>query len=299
MSGFTHTIECATRAQAHHLLGERVGSAAIPSVGEDHDGRALAMPRTPHESLNSRRQSPKRATRPVDDPPRGRADRGVGIARRELARHAREPGAERERLDPGPTDDRGVQEAHERARVRLHRATHVEQEHESTGALPSFERRPMDRLTTGTERGPDRAAQVGATGDAVRSPQATRPPERGREPEVGDQPAGLDELGRRVRGEVAVAQDLGRAPADGQHRHLRIGLARRFVGVGLLAVGVEREHDLDRRRRAAQLEPRAGVERRERAVVHRDVFGAGHERRASGPVDPARARQADGGECLA
>ena len=134
--------------EPHHLLGEHGRVAAVPAVGQDDDDRA-----------------PRHATlAPVVVELRGARHRGgcrrsqsttrvdvwrraiVGVADRELAGDAREPGAERERLDLLASGDGGVHEPQQRPRVRLHRSADVEQQHEPAVAGGRFAPVAPDRL---------------------------------------------------------------------------------------------------------------------------------------------------------
>ena len=180
-------------------------------------------------------------------------------------------------------DDRRVQEAHERAGVRLHRAAHVEQQDErrrcrspgsrnarSTGSPPARSERRTVRRRSGVPRACARAA---APRTARRAPA---------KPQIGHQPARLGELGRRVRREVAVAQHLRRAPAHRDHGRVGAGPSSP-VGASSSALGVEREDDLlDRRAR----------ERRARVVPPtRTRRTRGRTRRcprAASPASPGR-----------
>ena len=119
------------------------------------------MPRTPHSSLNRRRHSPRRVP-PLQSCTRslGLLEGEVGVAAVQLLGDAGEPGAERERLDPLTTGDRGVDESQHRPGVRLHRTADVEQQHQAAQAIAGLAPVPADRLTTGPDRAAQRLAQV-------------------------------------------------------------------------------------------------------------------------------------------
>ena len=75
--------------------------------------------------------------------------------------------------------------------------------------------------------------------------------QRAGEAQVGHESPGLRVLGRRVGREVAVAQHLGRAAPDAEHRGLvRLGVVRLVPG-GIVTRVVEGEHDLGDRRDVA------------------------------------------------
>ena len=154
---------CATRCRRAICSASVVGVATVPPVGQDHHDRAARQ--AAHPPLVVERAEPLAepgAARPVDDasPPRPRRRRDR--ADRELAGDPGEAGAERERLDPAPADDRGVEEAHKRTRVRLHRAADVAEEHNAPRAGRWDTRNARaNRLATGADRAAHGPAQVG------------------------------------------------------------------------------------------------------------------------------------------
>ena len=82
-NGLTHTTRWATRRQSGHLLGQHLGIAAVPPVGEDHDDRAPGHAPDAPASLNSRSPSPSRV--PPDQSAHGgraAAEGGVGVVGR-------------------------------------------------------------------------------------------------------------------------------------------------------------------------------------------------------------------------
>ena len=173
-SGFTHTMRCATRCSRAICSASTSGSPRSQPSERITTTAPRAMPRMPHSSLNARRPSPRRVP-PDQSTTRhaAAAERDVGIAARQLARDAGEPGAERERLDPVRPDDHGVQEPHQGAGVRLHRAAHVaEAAPPGAGRVEGTSERAPDRLAAGPQRPADRAPQVGVP--RARSP-ARRP----------------------------------------------------------------------------------------------------------------------------
>ena len=269
--------------QAGHLLGELGGLAAIPAVGEDDDHRAAGhAPHAPLVVERAQALAEAGAARPVDDALRRRGDRGVGIARRELTGDAGEAGAEREGLDPAAPDHRGVQEAHERAGVGLHRAADVAEQDDAPGPARVLRVRATDRFAAGAHRLTDGAAQIGTAAAPARGAHATRLAQRAGEAQVGHQTAGLGELGVGVVGEVAGLEHLVAAVA-----HLDAGVDLLVAVAGAVVVGavVERQRDLlhlgpGEAQGADALPPRG-----ERAVVGVEVFGAMHERGQARPVD--------------
>ncbi len=120
--------------QPRHLLGEHVGLAAVPPVGDDHhDGTPGHAPHPPRVVEGAQRRADARTARPIGDPRRRGGDRGIRIPVRQLASEAGQARAEGERLHTRARDHRAVQEAHQHPRVRLHRAAHVAEHHEPAG----------------------------------------------------------------------------------------------------------------------------------------------------------------------
>ena len=129
--GLTQTIRWASRARRCHLAPDEHRVAALPAVGEDHDHRAArhAAAAVAVVELLQRVADPRPA-RPVGRG-RGRAlDRALRVARGERARQARQPRREDERLGVRPAAGGAGQELQVGARVRLHRAGDVAQQHE-------------------------------------------------------------------------------------------------------------------------------------------------------------------------
>ena len=106
LSGFSQITRCAERRRRAISRGELVGVAAVPAVGQDDDDRAAADAPAVLAVERAQRLADARAARPVDDGAGGARQRAVGIAAGELARDARQPRAERERLDAAARGDR-------------------------------------------------------------------------------------------------------------------------------------------------------------------------------------------------
>ncbi len=138
----------------------------------------------------------------------GAAQRAVRIAPLEVARHAREPGAEHERLDAGARRDRRLQVLEQHPRVRGHRARDVAHEHDAARALPGLAVAPLDHLSAVAQRGPHGRAQVVDLAAAARRAGAAAHALRRAGGDARQQPAGGRPLGVAVVGEVLVAQEL-------------------------------------------------------------------------------------------
>ena len=130
-----------------------------------------------------------------------------GIAGAELRRQARQAGAERERLHAGARPDGGVEEEHERARVRVHRAGHVAEDDQLPRHLLAGAIRPVDGVAAGAERVPDEPAHVEPVPAGVGAP-APRRAQRAVLGDRGDQPPDAPVLVGRHLGEILVAQQL-------------------------------------------------------------------------------------------
>ena len=192
------------------------------------------MPRTPHSSLNAPQALAEAgAARPVGDRPAGRGQGGVGVARRQLPGEAGEPGAEGERLDPGPADDGGVDEAQQRPGVGLHRPADVDQQHDPAGPLGRGRRwRRRDRLAAGAQRLAHRAAQVGRPRSCAATARRRRlrrsAPARRRSAisrRASSSSAGV------YRAKSLWPQHLGGAEADGEGRPVVASASSSAVGV--------------------------------------------------------------------
>src|SRR5438445_542247 len=81
------------------------------------------------------------------------------------------------RLDAPAPADGGGEEAGQRARVRLHRAADVAQQHDAARARGRAEIRALHRFAAGPERATDRPAHVGAAAVAEGRAQPARPPQ--------------------------------------------------------------------------------------------------------------------------
>ena len=92
----------------------------------------------------------------------GAVERAVGVAAGELRGHAREARAEHERLDAPARGHAGLHVLEQHARVGLHRAGHVADEHERARPLGRLAPVALERVAGRAERGADGAAQVRA-----------------------------------------------------------------------------------------------------------------------------------------
>ena len=148
--------------------------------------------------------------------------RGVGIAARELAGDAGEPGAEANASTrPRPT----TAACRKRTSARAYGSIEPLTSHSSTirrGRVAGSTNERADRLAAGAQRAAHGAAQVGPATLAPARLHGDASGAARREAEVGHQPAGLGELVGRVRGEVALAQHLGRLK-----RTASVGTSRR------------------------------------------------------------------------
>ena len=129
-----------------------------------------------------------------------RASARSGSRPRQLARDAREPRAEHERLDARARGDAGLHVLQQHPRVRRHRARHVADEHEPPRPLGRLAVAALEQLAAVAQRGAHGRAQVvlvaprGAVG--ARAARAARRPAQ-REP--GEQPARDARARRRCR----------------------------------------------------------------------------------------------------
>ena len=149
--------------EAGHLLGQHLGVAPVPAVGEDHDdGAAGHAPHAPLVVEPAQALAEPGAAATSRAPARRPGARARSGSRElELAGDAGEAGAEGERLDPLAAGHRGVDEAQQRPGVGLHRAGDVEQQDEPPRPLARLAVAAADRLASGPQRGVDGAAQVG------------------------------------------------------------------------------------------------------------------------------------------
>ena len=176
--------------------------------------------RRPCSRLSSRqRGADPRAARPVGHVVGGAGQRTVGIAAGELARHAREPRAEHERLHAGPRGDAGLQVLEHHARVRRHRARDVAHEHEPPRALGGLAVAALEQLAAVAQRGADRRPQVVQLAPARGAARAPGEPLRRAAGELGEQRPRDRALGVGVLGEVLLPQQLLLAPR-GRHGDL-------------------------------------------------------------------------------
>ena len=288
--------------QALHLLAEYRRVAPIPSVGEHHHDRAARHAALAPLVVERSETVTEAGAAPVVGDPLGRSrQRLIGVARRELAGEPGEPGAERERLDLLAAGDCGVHEADQGSCIRLHRSTHVEQQHQPAGAQTGALIVPTNRFAARPHRGPNRAAQIGA----IRAPGGGGEPQRSArradQSELAHQLLGLDQLVRRVLGEILPTKYLGGAEAQFDHR-----IVRRLCSVGLIVVVVvvvvvDRQRDVERFLLDRQVDADRGLlpEHAKRAVVQFVIFRAPHERGPTCPEHRVPIAQPDGRQRLA
>ena len=214
LSGFTHTTRYATRCEARHLLGEHLGVAAVPAVGEDHDDRAAGHAAHAPLVVELRGAPSPRRVPPDQSTTRWAAAAMAASGSRddELAGDAGEPGAERERLDPAAADDRGVQEAHQRrgrtapstrSRRRAARCGAAASAGSTNARLIGSPPARSARRTVRRRSGRPRPRRLGA--------HAAGAAQRAGQPEIGHQPARLGELGRAC----SARSRAGAAPRRG------------------------------------------------------------------------------------
>ena len=163
-------------SQTSHLLGERARVAAVPSVRQHHDdGATRHAAHTPCVVERAQPFAEARAPGPVGYRVRGRGQRGIGVARGERPGQSGEAGGEGECLDAGAANDCGVQEAHERAGVGLHRPADVAQQHDATRTAGGLEEHPPHGLTAVRQRMTHGATDVGTARGAARRPVPAGP----------------------------------------------------------------------------------------------------------------------------
>ena len=160
-----------------------------------------------------------RAARPVRDAVGGARERAVGIAARQLARDARQPGAEHERLDAGARGDARLQVLQQHPRVRRHRAGDVAHEHQPPRPHRRLAVAPLDQLAAVAQRHAHGRAQVVQLAPPACRPRAPRQPPRRPAREPREQLARERALVVGVLGEVLLAQQLLLAPG-GRDRDL-------------------------------------------------------------------------------
>ena len=219
------------------------------------------------------------------DPPGRLAQRPIGITRRQLTGHARQPGADGECFHFLAAGDSGVDESDERPGVRLHRAGDVEQQYQSAETLALTPIVPLDRFAVGTQRALHRAAQVECSRRALGSDEAPARPRGPDQSQTGHHLLGQFQLFRGVLGEVLVAQHLG-----GREPQIdRFVVGRGSAGVGVVVfvfTGVDGQRDvllfgfcrIDDRITTL---PEDG----ERPLEHRLVLRARQQCRPARPVD--------------
>ncbi len=128
-----------------------------------------------------------------------------------------------------------MHEAQEGAGVGLHRARHVEQEHDPSRTLTGTEVVAAHRFAARPQRGAHRAAQVRSTPIATGCDHAARPTHGPDLADVGHQRAQFVQLRVAALGEVLVAKHLDRREP---HRDLRLvtGVVALVVAGGIVVV---------------------------------------------------------------
>ena len=140
--------------------------------------------------------------------------------------------------------------------VRLHRTADVEQENEPPVAGARLLEVASDRFAARPHRRTHRASEIGPIGSTIRRGEPERAARRPDEPESAHQLLSLDELVGAVLGEVLLAQHLGGAEPQLDHRIVAaVGLIR--AGVGIVTLVVHRRGDLER----LVLDERIGIRR--------------------------------------
>ena len=184
------------------------------------------MPRMPHVVVERAQARRRAGCRPTSRRPGCAAARTAASGSRddELARDAREPRARARTPRPacGSRPRRAGSARTRAAYGSIEPLTSSSSTSAPRPRSPASRNARAHRLAAGAQRAAHRAAQSGV-------PRAARvglAPARRRvapdEPQVGHQPAGLDELGRRVRREVARAA----APRPGSTARVTTGASR-------------------------------------------------------------------------
>src|SRR3954451_4388083 len=176
----------------------------------------------------------------------------------------------------------------EGARIRLHRARDVEDEHDLAQRMRAAAVGADHRVAARRERGPDEGTHVERASTAV-APKAVRAAPWPADGDLRDQRAGPRELVRRHRSEVARPQQLVAAVRAG------FDLAAVELGPGARRPDLSALGGLRRGFGRTQLgagdrpeEPRV-----EGAVERVEVLAPGHERLAKGPVHVFLAAEVD------
>ena len=255
-----------------------------------------ASPRTPHWSLNSRRQAPSRV--PPDQSTHcrtGRPHGRVGVPGGQLTGQSGQPGADGEGLDPRPAGHRrparsGAGPGHGPPSSRTRRRRSTKRRGRSPG---SSQRRSIVSPP----------ARMAARVVRRRSGQRPRLAGRAGDAETGDGPDGRRAAASRriasVRSaSVQAAKSLCRSTSPGDQRTTWVGRSSSAPSScpsppSSVAAGPRDGRGRQRWRSGPQLLV-AAEEGGEGHVVDPDVLRAADERRPSRPVDEAAVVEADG-----
>ena len=215
-----HAVRAA--AQARHLRPRASPGRRDPSRRTARSTIAPRPIRRPCSRLSSASASPIRV--PPDQSATAsaaRRQRAVGVAAAQLARHARQPRAEHERLDARAGGDARLHVLQQHPRVRRHRARHVAHQHEPARALCAARgsgARAARRRGAATRARCARRSCVVARGAASARVRRERRAAAPRRASRAQQPPRERALGVRVLGEVLLAQQLLLAPRRGRGR---------------------------------------------------------------------------------
>ena len=241
--GLTHTIRWASRASR---AISRPTSSGSPRSQPSETITTTDAARHPAAAVavveRLQRVADPGAAGPVGRRRGGALDRALGMAAAQRAREARQPRGERERLDRGPAARRGGEQLQVGARVGLHRARDVAQQHEPAALHAAPAVREADRLAAAAQAAAQRPPQVdlAARGGRARSGAcaAAAAPARA-----------APSAGRAARARPARARRSGASRAAPRRRPRRAGsrppprrARRRAPGayVGLLAAARRR-----------------------------------------------------------
>ena len=217
--------------QPGYLFAQHVGISAVPSVRDQQHDRCLMeyTPRPPLMKL-AERWADSRAPRPIRHNFRNGVDSLLESSEADLPRHARQPGREQKHFEPSMAMGEAVREVKQHARVTLHGAAHIAQQHERpelrTAATSGQDHDLAAAAKASRQRPTDVDAGTAAANPPARATLAWNPLEA-----VERKPR-APHLFRRELGEVLVSQPFDLTP--GLKDAFRSLIARAFVGGTLL-----------------------------------------------------------------
>lgn len=201
----------AVARQAGHFSSQQFGVAPVAAVADDEHDAATAQ-HTPQPAIVEflDRLADARAAGPVVDHHGRSSDGVVDVAAAQVARDARQAGAEDEALDAVEAVRDGVHKVQQHARIRLHRPADVAQHDDGARLFLRPLEAQVEQFAVVAQAPPDRRAQVQQAAFFARRAPPHRPRLDG-PAHLPDKSPGRGHLFRGEFGEVFLAQHLGGA----------------------------------------------------------------------------------------